>query len=144
MKTYSEWLDIQPTETTWSPDNSNALLKSKRCIRILYAWSASALAPQQAQVSIRMGQIPQWNKYVHAQGTPGNTIPCLAKHAGKVSIRTLRTRVLRSSDIQWKPDLIWKPPSKSQPLKAGQSRHPATSPSLHSMLHLEKVAKMHS
>lgn len=76
---------------------------------------------------------------VHTQRTLGNIIPCLAKQAGKSVSEFWEQGCLGPSAIQWKPVLILNPASK-----AGQSRHPATSSSLHSMLPLQEVAKMYS
>lgn len=57
---------------------------------------------------------------------------------------------LGSSASQWKPVLILSPAHESQPVGAGQSRHLATTSSLHLTLHLhgrrlfQKAAKIHS
>lgn len=85
--------DCSP-QSQQSPDNSDAFLKSRRCMT-LYPQSASAHTPWQAQASISMGQVPCWNRCAHTKDTRKH-YPLLGNASRKISVRILRTRMLGS------------------------------------------------
>lgn len=95
------------SETAWTPDNSNAFLKSGGC----------RIHDQPLPTFHRRHEpVSGWGK-CHAQRTPGNTIPCLAKQAGK-QCQFWEHGCLDPSANQWKP-VLTQNPAKS-PFKAGQ------------------------
>lgn len=106
---------LQLTEATQTPDNSNAFLKSGGC----------RIHDQPLPSFHRRHEPVSGQGMCHAQRSPGNTIPCLAKQERK-SVLILRTRLLESK-CQSVEACSQSEPSK-EPLKADQLFSPLNAP----------------